>query len=88
MNSVGRYAPSPSGPLHLGNLRTALFSWLQARWCGATFVLRMDDLDTPRMRSGMGERAIDDLKWLGIDWDAGPFVQSECHHYYQQAFEQ
>ena len=96
MNSVGRYAPSPSGPLHLGNLRTALFSWLQARWCGAAFVLRMDDLDTPRMRSGMAERAIEDLKWLGIDWDAGPdvdaigglFVQSKCHNYYQRAFEQ
>lgn len=68
----GRYAPSPTGDLHLGNLRTALFAWLQARLAGGAFVLRMEDLDRPRNRPGSAERIMRDLRRLGIDWDEGP----------------
>ena len=72
-----RYAPTPSGPLHLGNLRTALLSWLQARLCGAEWLLRIDDLDTPRNRSGAEAQAVADLQWLGLTWDGPLLRQSE-----------
>ena len=72
-----RYAPTPSGPLHLGNLRTALLSWLQARLCGAEWLLRIDDLDTPRNRPGAEAQAVADLKWLGLNWDGPLLRQSE-----------
>lgn len=68
----GRYAPSPTGALHLGNVRTALLAWLQSRLVGGTFMLRMEDLDHPRTRPGSAEQILDDLRWLGIDWDEGP----------------
>lgn len=72
---AGRYAPSPSGELHLGNLRTAILAWLFARTTGRAFLLRIDDLD--RVRPGAAERQLDDLAAIGIDWD-GPVVrQSE-----------
>jgi len=70
----GRYAPSPTGDLHLGNLRTALLAWLFARCAGGQFVLRVEDLDRPRTRQGATQRMLDDLRWLGIDWDEGPDV--------------
>jgi len=70
----GRYAPSPTGDLHLGNLRTALLAWLFARCAGGQFVLRVEDLDRPRVRPGSTERMLSDLRWLGIDWDEGPDV--------------
>ncbi|MFC4376721.1 tRNA glutamyl-Q(34) synthetase GluQRS [Nocardia halotolerans] len=69
---AGRYAPSPSGELHLGNLRTALLAWLFARTTGRRFVLRIDDLD--RVRPGAAERQLDDLAAIGIDWD-GPVLR-------------
>ncbi len=68
----GRYAPSPSGPLHLGNARTGLLAWLQTRLSGGAFVLRMEDLDRPRSRAGSAAGIMDDLRWLGLDWDEGP----------------
>ena len=68
----GRYAPTPSGPLHLGNLRTALLAWLLARHAGGAFVLRMEDLDRPRVRPGAAAAILSDLRWLGLDWDEGP----------------
>lgn len=68
----GRYAPSPTGDLHRGNLRTALLAWLAARRGGGAFVLRVEDLDRPRTHPGATARMIDDLCWLGIDWDEGP----------------
>lgn len=70
--ACGRYAPSPTGELHLGNLRTALVAWLQARVMGGVFVLRMEDLDAARNRAGCAERILRDLRRLGLDWDEGP----------------
>ncbi|MFY8149635.1 MAG: tRNA glutamyl-Q(34) synthetase GluQRS [Prochlorococcaceae cyanobacterium] len=73
----GRYAPSPTGPLHLGNLRTALLSWLDARLAGGEWLLRLDNLDTPRNRPGAEDSILADLHWLGLPWD-GPLIrQSE-----------
>lgn len=68
----GRYAPSPTGELHLGNLRTALLAWLFARASGGACVLRIEDLDHPRVRPGAATRMLDDLRWLGLTWDEGP----------------
>jgi glutamyl-tRNA synthetase len=70
----GRYAPSPTGALHLGNLRTALLAWLFARADGGRFVLRIEDLDLPRSRTGAAQAMLADLRWLGLDWDEGPDV--------------
>lgn len=86
----GRYAPSPTGDLHLGNLRTALLAWLFARCTGGQFVLRIEDLDRPRVRAGTSERMLFDLRWLGLDWDEGPdidgphapYIQSERQEIY------
>ncbi len=73
----GRYAPSPSGVLHRGNLRTALLSWLDARLAGGLWLLRIDDLDTPRVVPGAEERILADLRWLGLLWDGPLWRQSE-----------
>lgn len=87
----GRYAPSPTGDLHMGNLRTALLSWLFARCIDGQFVMRIEDLDRPRVRPGATERMLVDLHWLGLDWDEGPdcdgpyapYTQSERLSIYQ-----
>ncbi len=68
----GRYAPTPSGPLHLGNLRTALLAWLLARHAAGRFALRLEDLDRLRVRPGASAAMLADLRWLGLDWDEGP----------------
>jgi len=91
--SRGRYAPSPTGSLHLGNARTALVAWLRARSQGASFVLRVEDLDEPRTVAQAVEGNLHELAWLGLDWDEGPDVggphapyrQSERHHLYEAA---
>ncbi len=70
MPPTGRYAPSPTGPLHLGNLRTALLAWLFARAQGARFLLRVDDLDAGRSRERFVAGQLADLRALGLDWDA------------------
>ena len=70
----GRYAPSPTGRLHLGNLRTALVSWLITRLQGGECLLRIDDLDTPRNRARAGVTILQDLTWLGLGWD-GPLIR-------------
>jgi glutamyl-tRNA synthetase len=72
----GRFAPSPTGPLHRGNLRTALLSWLAARLEGGEWLLRIDDLDTPRNRPGAAEAIQADLTWLGLHWDGPIWRQS------------
>jgi glutamyl-tRNA synthetase len=68
----GRFAPSPTGDLHLGNARTALLAWLQVRSAGGTLVMRVEDLDPGRVRPGMREAQLEDLRWMGLDWDEGP----------------
>ena len=70
----GRFAPSPTGALHRGNLRTALVSWLDARLQGGEWLLRIDDLDTPRNRRGADLALQEDLRWLGLTWD-GPLIR-------------
>ena len=73
----GRYAPSPTGVLHRGNLRTALLSWLETRLNGGEWLLRLDDLDTPRNRPGAEEAILADLRWLGLSWD-GPVLRQSA----------
>ena len=72
-SGAGRFAPSPSGDLHLGNLRTALLAWLFARSSGRSFLVRMEDLDRDRVTPGTAERQLADLRAIGLDWD-GPVV--------------
>jgi len=79
----GRYAPSPTGALHLGNLRTALLAWLFARAAGGRFVLRIEDLDLPRSRPGAALAILADLRRLGLDWDEGPDVSGIFGPYVQ-----
>jgi glutamyl-tRNA synthetase len=71
---ITRFAPSPTGSLHLGNARTALFSWLAARATGGRFVLRIEDTDAGRSQDALLERQLDELRWLGLNWDEGPDV--------------
>jgi len=68
----GRFAPSPTGELHLGNARTALLAWLWARSASGGFTIRIEDLDQPRVRPGLAERQLEELAWLGLTWDEGP----------------
>jgi glutamyl-tRNA synthetase len=82
---VGRYAPSPSGDQHLGNLRTALLAWLHARLQGGEFLVRMEDIDTPRNVEGSAEQILQDLEWLGLDWDGDVMYQSQRLGAYQAA---
>lgn len=69
---VGRLAPSPTGALHLGNARSFLLAWLSARQAGGQVILRIEDIDSPRVKPWAVEATIEDLKWLGLDWDHGP----------------
>lgn len=73
---VGRLAPSPTGALHLGNARTFLSAWLSVRSRGGTLLLRIEDIDGPRVKPGAAAEAIADLQWLGLDWDGEPLLQS------------
>jgi glutamyl-tRNA synthetase len=84
----GRYAPSPTGRLHLGNLRTALLSWLITRLQGGSWLLRIDDLDTPRNRPGAEASILADLRWLGLAWDGEPIRQSERRGLYSTVLSQ
>jgi glutamyl-tRNA synthetase len=70
----GRLAPSPTGALHLGNARSFLLAWLDIRRRGGTLLLRMEDLDHPKVKPAAAEQALADLRWLGLDWDEGPDV--------------
>jgi glutamyl-tRNA synthetase len=82
---AGRLAPSPTGAQHLGNARTYLIAWLSARSRGGKVVLRIEDIDSPRVKAGAAEQACHDLSWLGLDWDAGPVVQTTRLALYQSA---
>lgn len=95
MSVRGRYAPSPTGNLHLGNARTALVAWLNARSGGGDFVMRVEDLDGPRTVADAVKGNLDELRWLGLDWDEGPevggpyapYLQSERSEHYRAALE-
>ncbi len=78
-----RFAPSPTGYLHVGGARTALFNWLLARQAGGAFILRIEDTDRLRHVAGAEDKIIDDLRWLALDWDEGPQVGGDNGPYYQ-----
>ncbi len=90
-----RYAPSPTGEPHVGNIRTALFNWLFARHMGGSFIVRIEDTDVARRVDGAIDAILDALRWLGLDWDEGPevggdygpYVQSERLNLYHQAID-
>ena len=93
---VGRLAPSPTGAQHVGNARTYLLAWLSVRSRGGRLVLRIEDIDSPRVKPWATQQALDDLKWLGLDWDEGPdrggphqpYVQTQRVELYHSALEQ
>ncbi|HUF24314.1 MAG TPA: glutamate--tRNA ligase [Vicinamibacterales bacterium] len=78
-----RFAPSPTGYLHVGGARTALFNWLHARQTGGTFILRIEDTDAERSSREMVQGILDGLRWLGLDWDEGPEVGGPHEPYFQ-----
>src|SRR6185369_13305605 len=82
---VGRLAPSPTGAQHVGNARTYLLAWLSARSRGGRMVLRIEDIDSPRVKTGAAEQACEDLRWLGLDWDEEPIVQTKRLPHYEAA---
>jgi glutamyl-tRNA synthetase len=84
---VGRLAPSPTGGLHLGHARTFLIAWLAARQAGGRIVLRIEDIDASRVRPEATQGVIEDLTWLGLDWDEGPFLQTTRLAAYDAALE-
>jgi glutamyl-tRNA synthetase len=83
-NIRSRFAPSPTGYLHLGGARTALFNWLYARHHGGKFILRIEDTDVARSTAESTQEILDGLRWLGLDWDEGPYFQSERSSIYQE----
>lgn len=92
MTVKGRFAPSPSGRMHLGNLMAALLVWLDVRSCGGRMVLRIEDLDPERCTTQRAAQLMDDLEWLGLDWDEGgltpEYMQSCRSELYAAAFEE
>src|SRR5882672_630532 len=95
ISPVGRLAPSPTGAQHIGNARTYLLAWLSIRSRGGRVILRMEDIDSPRVKRGAAEQAMEDLRWLGLDWDEGPdvggphspYVQTQRLELYRDALE-
>ena len=87
MSLRGRFAPSPTGRIHLGNARSALLGWLQARAAGGRFLLRIEDLDRARCRPAFLEDLYRDLEWLGLDWDEPPLFQSQREPVYREVLE-
>src|SRR6187551_3458798 len=93
---VGHLAPSPTGAQHVGNARTYLLAWLSIRSRGGKMILRMEDIDSPRIKPGAAQQAMDDLGWLGLDWDEGPdrggprapYIQTQRLTSYREALEE
>src|SRR5438128_6535439 len=85
MNPTGRLAPSPTGAQHVGNARTYLIAWLSARSRGGPVLLRLEDIDSPRIKPGAASQALEDLRWLGLGWDGEPIVQSQRLSLYEAA---
>lgn len=86
-NVIGRLAPSPTGAQHVGNARTYLIAWLSARSQGGRVILRIEDIDSPRVKLEATQQAQDDLRWLGLDWDEGPIHQTPRLPLYEAALE-
>ena len=82
-----RFAPSPTGHLHIGSARTALFNWLFARHHGGVFVLRIEDTDRARSTEESTRTILDAMEWLGLDWDEGPLYQSQRTEIYREHIE-
>src|SRR5258707_9911777 len=80
-----RFAPSPTGYLHVGGARTALFNWLFARRQGGTMILRVEDTDAERNKPELVQGILNGLQWLGVNWDEGPFYQSQRTELYRAA---
>ena len=78
-----RYAPSPTGQPHIGNIRTALFNWLFAKRYGGEFIVRIEDTDQTRMVTGATEKILESLEWLGINWNEGPSIGGPYEPYFQ-----
>src|SRR5206468_3099569 len=83
-----RFAPSPTGALHIGGARTALYNWLAARHAGGTFVLRIEDTDRERSTPENVEQILDALRWLELDYDEGPIYQSQRVERHREVIEQ
>ncbi len=86
MQQIGRFAPSPSGRMHLGNVFSALLAWLSVRSCGGTMILRIEDLDPARCRAEYADQLKRDLEWLGLDWDVEQIPQSARTACYAEQF--
>ncbi|MBW1801394.1 MAG: glutamate--tRNA ligase, partial [Deltaproteobacteria bacterium] len=84
---VTRFPPSPTGYLHIGGARTALFNWLFVRQQGGKFILRIEDTDKARSTDEATRAIIDSMTWLGLDWDEGPYFQSQRYDIYNQYIE-
>lgn len=84
---MARLAPSPTGAQHLGNARTFLLAYWSARASGAKLILRIEDIDSPRVKSWASRQAIEDLQWLGIEWDGPPVIQTQRSERYQEVLE-
>src|SRR6202167_6453290 len=85
---ITRFAPSPTGFLHIGGARTALFNWLYAKRFGGTFLLRIEDTDRERSTQAAVDAILDGLKWLGLDWDGEGISQFERAERHREAAEQ
>jgi len=86
-STIGRLAPSPTGAQHLGNARTYLIAWLSARSRNGDVRLRIEDIDSPRVKKGAADQSLQDLSWLGLDWDGDPIVQTSRLPLYESALE-
>ena len=88
MRNIGRLAPSPTGAQHVGNARTYLVAWLSARSRDGVVRLRIEDIDSPRIKPGSPEQALDNLRWLGLDWDGEIVTQTERLPLYEAALDE
>ncbi len=88
MSIISRFAPSPTGYLHVGGARTALYSWLYAKKFGGTFILRIEDTDLERSSQESVDAILDGMNWLGLDWDQGPFYQTKRFDLYKEVVAQ
>ena len=88
MTTRTRFAPSPTGVLHLGSVRTALFCWLYAHHCGGKYILRIEDTDRERSTPENVEAILDGMQWLGMQADEGPYFQTERFDRYSEVIDQ